>query len=108
MPAVNPDTGSQALNDSVVRLIDRAPGFAVDGHSEMIGWLESWLAGFKQGDYGKFRSLVLVIEADDGTLATISQSLATMDSIRVAGLLMAASHRKLDGHAAIEELEQQA
>lgn len=91
--------------ERVVRLVDRV-GVSVDGHSDLCAWLRSWTDSFERGDYGEFRSLVLVIESEAGELATIAQSLGRMDMVRCAGLLMAAAHRKLDGNTGIERLEQ--
>lgn len=88
----------------VVRLIDRAPGFAPSGADGLYEWARNWLDGFADGDYGDLRSLVLVVETADGRVACVSQSLGQMDRARLVGLLQSLVHRKLDGEANIEDL----
>jgi hypothetical protein len=90
---------------SVTRLLDRAPVAASD-QADLMDWLQGWVDGFKGGDYGEFRSVVVLLESKDGRLATISQSIGHMDGTRLIGLLMNAAHRKMDGNAQIDGLRQ--
>lgn len=91
----------------VVRLIDRAP-VACSDKPDLIAWLRAWADGLESGEYGDFRSLVLVIESADGVLATLSQSLGELDRLRLVGMLHTAAHRRLDGHAQVEHLRGEA
>lgn len=84
----------------VVRLVDRAP-VAVGDQAELMEWLQNWLDGLKAGEYGEFRSIVVLLETKGGELATISQSITQMDGTRLIGLLHQAAHRKADGNAEI-------
>ena len=88
----------------VVRLVDNAPGIPIDGHADLMQWAREWLDGFASGDYGKFRSLTLVVETDRGRLATITQSVGANDLCRVVGLLHMASQAKMVGDAEINDL----
>lgn len=89
---------------TVTRMIDHAP-VAVGDHQQMGEWIKTWAEAFADGDYGEFRSVVVVLEAPDGQMGIVSQSIGAMDKARLVGLLMAAAHRKLDGQAAIQDLE---
>lgn len=88
----------------MVRLIDCAGGISPSDHEDLCDWLASWAGNLKRGDYGKVRSLITVIESESGQLAVISQSLASLDRARTAGLLQIAAHRRIDGGAMIEDL----
>lgn len=88
---------------SVVRLIDRAP-VAVSGQEELFAWLKDWVDALAAGDFGEFRSIVLVLESADGPLASISQSLVSMDGYRVAGMLNAVADKRLNGGGNIMDL----
>lgn len=91
----------------VVRLSDRAP-VACSDKPDLIAWLRAWADGLESGDYGDFRSLVLVVETTDGVLATLSQSIGCMDRLRLVGMLHTAAHRRLDGDARVEDLRDEA
>lgn len=86
----------------VVRLIDRAP-VACGGKPELVEWLRGWADALESGEYGEFRSLVLVVETTDGVLGTLSQSIGDMDRLRLVGMLHAAAHRRLDGEPRVED-----
>lgn len=88
---------------SVVRLIDRAP-IACSDQEELFAWLRGWGDALESGEYGDFRSLMLVAESKDGQLAMISQGLQQIDNARIVGLLMAVAHRSLNGEANILDL----
>lgn len=88
----------------VIRLVDRAPGFAVDDSLALTEWAQQWIEGLASGDYGDIKSLVIVVEGSRGDVAVLSQSTGAVDGARLAGLLFAAAHRKLDGLGKIEEL----
>jgi hypothetical protein len=88
---------------SVIRLVDHAP-VAVSDQEELFGWLKEWTEALEGGDFGKFRSLVLILEDKDGQLATISQSLNPMDTTRLIGLLSTMIARKLSGEGDIMDL----
>lgn len=89
----------------VVRLVDSAPGFPVDGQADLVQWCKDWLDALAGEDYQPLRSLVIVAETMDGNVCTVSQSLSVMDSARVIGLLTTAAHRKMDGRATTAEIE---
>lgn len=88
----------------VVRLVDNAPGISIDGHDDMMAWAREWIDGFARGDYGKFRSMIVVVETADGQLGVISQSIANVNMAALVGLLTVAAHRKMDGGANIDDL----
>lgn len=89
---------------SVTRLIDRT-SVAVGDEIELTEWLADWVATLQAGDYGKFRSIAVVLESTDGQVGIISQSVGLMDCARLAGLLTIAAHRRMDGGARIEDLQ---
>lgn len=94
------------MSDSnVIRLVETAPGFPVDGEEALIQWCKDWLDAFGTANYEPLRSLVIVAETMDGNVCTVSQSLSVMDSARVIGLLTTAAHRKMDGRATTAEIE---
>lgn len=88
----------------VVRLVDNAPGISIDGHDGMMDWAREWVEGFARGEYGKFRSMAIVVETADGRVATIAQSVAKMGGTAMVGLLVMAAHRKMDGAGRIDDL----
>lgn len=90
------------MND-VVRLVHRAP-VPVGDDSEFKSWASDWLDALVSGEYGHLRSLVMVVENTDGEVAIVSQSLGSIDGARLAGLLLYAAHRRMDGHADIESM----
>lgn len=92
-------------DSNVVRLVETAPGFPVDGETELVQWCKDWLDAFGTFRYKPLRSLVIVGETMDGNLAVVSQSLSAMDNARVIGLLMSAAHRRADGCATVEGIE---
>lgn len=94
-----------AAADNVVRLVDRAAGFAVEDHQHLCEWLAQYADALQHGDHGKVRSFVVVIEGENGELAVISQSLALLDRPRVVGLLQLAAHRCCDGNSGLENLK---
>lgn len=94
------------MSDSnVVRLVETAPGFPVDGEAALIQWCKDWLDAFGTTHYEPLRSLVIVAETMDGNLCSVSQSLASMDNARAVGLLMCAAHRRINGEASPEGVE---
>ena len=94
------------MSESVVRLVDRVKGVAVSDQADLMDWLQAWTDGLKEGEYGEFRSIVLVLETKDGQLATIAQSLGALDTARLIGLLIKCAHHKTDGSAEIADLRQ--
>lgn len=88
----------------VVRLVDNAPGISIDDHDDMMAWAREWIDGFARGEYGKFRSMVVVVESPDGQLGIISQSVSNMNRAAVVGLLTLAAHRRMDGAGDIDSL----
>jgi len=88
----------------VVQLVDHAPVCA--DKPQMIQWLRLWADALESGRYGEFRSVVLVVESDDGTLSTLCQSSAGLDRMRLVGLLQIAAHRSIDGEGRIETLRE--
>lgn len=95
---------SQTTNDKVVRLLDRAP-VSVDDPVDLCQWAHLWIDAIQSGDYGTPKSLLLVVESDDGRLGVVSQSLGQMDRARITGLLHLAAQWKADGAAQIEDLK---
>lgn len=94
------------MADKIVRLVDTAPGFAVDGHEGLAEWLELWAKALRSGDYGSLRSCVVVLESSDGQMAVLSQSVKKdFDRVGVAGLLSFAKHYHADGLASIDKLK---
>lgn len=89
----------------VVRLVDSAPGFPVDGQADLVQWCKGWLDALAGEDYQPLRSLVIVAETMDGNLCSVSQSLASMDNARAVGLLMCAAHLRINGEANPEGIE---
>ncbi|HET6725876.1 MAG TPA: hypothetical protein VFH85_07720 [Gammaproteobacteria bacterium] len=87
----------------VVKLIDTCRGIAVDDETALGQWAMDWCEAFRDGDSGALRSIVIVVEGKNGTVATVTQGLGPMDGCRQVGLLMHVTHRKLDGKADIEE-----
>lgn len=85
---------------SVVNLIDRAP-VHVAGQEDMGVWLKTWAEHIAEGRQGELRSIVIVVERMDGTIAKVSQSLAAMNGPVIVGLLHAAAHRILDGNCTL-------
>lgn len=89
----------------VIRLVDRAPGFAVEDSTALTQWAAKWIEALASGNYGSIKSLVIVVESDHGNIAVLSQSTGNVDGARLAGLLFGAAHRKLDGRGKIEDLQ---
>lgn len=87
----------------VVRLVDCAPGIPIDGHADLMVWARDWLDSFERGEYGKFRSLTLLVETADGRLATITQAVGANDLCRIIGLLTMAATAKAHGDADIND-----
>lgn len=92
------------MTAEVVRLIDRTPGIACSDVDDLCDWLTGWASAMKEGDYGDIRTVVVVVENDEGRLGVISQSLNILDGARLCGLLTLAAHRKADGRATMDEL----
>ncbi len=90
---------------SVIRLVDHAPS-AVSGQEDMFHWLREWTVALESGEYGEFRSMVLVVEDRAGNLGSISQSLNPMDTARVVGLLSMMAVRKANGEGNIMDMRQ--
>lgn len=94
------------MTDKIVRLVDTAPGFAVDGQEGLIEWLELWAKALRSGNYGSFRSCVIVLESSDGQMAVLSQSVKKdFNRVDVAGLLSFAKHYHADGRSSIDKLK---
>lgn len=92
------------IETNVIRLIDKAPGYPPEDIHGLCEWLRAWADHLeKPGDWMP-RSLVLVIESDNGGLAAIAQSLESMDKSRIVGLLQMAAIRKCEGSGTIEDL----
>lgn len=83
----------------MVRLIDRAPGYAPSDRAELIDWLRDWANNIEAD--GNAVSLCLVIETEDGGVYKVCQSLRPMDRTRMVGLLTTVTHRLLDGEASV-------
>jgi hypothetical protein len=80
---------------SVVHLVDRAP-VAVNGLDQMRDWAGQWLDALCSGNYGQIRSMTILVESDDGRVATVSQSTNPhQDRARVTGLLFTAAHDRI-------------
>lgn len=92
------------MSEKVVRLVDRAGGYSVDGTAELGDWAGEWCKALGEGRHGELRSLVLVAESTDGELAVLGQSIAQQDRARLVGLLTVAAKRLADGEARIEDL----
>jgi hypothetical protein len=90
---------------TVVRLLERANGFSPDDPADLCDWAQAWIENIKDGDYGKPRSLVIVVERDDGRIGVISQSLGPLDRARLCGLMHIAAQWKASGDARIEDLK---
>lgn len=89
---------------NVVRLLDRAP-VSVDDPADLADWAHAWIDAIAGGEYGSPKSMLIVIERDDGRLGVISQSMGAMDKARICGLLHLAAQWKGDGDAQIEDLK---
>lgn len=89
---------------SVVRLVDKAPGFSMADVSELCGWLRDWADYLEKPGSWVPRSAVLVVESDNGGIAAFAQSLEQMDKARLVGLLQMAAVRKINGGANLEDL----
>jgi len=87
----------------VVRLIDTHTGFSPDDQADLGQWAIDWSTALRDGEYGRLKSITIVVEGMNGTQAVLSQSMNPMDGVRLAGLLVRAMHRTLDGRAGIEE-----
>lgn len=92
-------------DNNVLHLVDHA-SIGVDGHDGLMDWAQSWLDAFKERGYGKFRSMIVLVETDDGQLAAISQSSGQLDGTRLTGLLYSAAHRRADGQLNIERIKE--
>lgn len=91
--------------DKVVRLVDVASGYAIEGQEQLADWLVSWASAINRGDFKPLRSVVCVVESAEGQIGIISQSLEQLDRTRVIGLLHTAAHRRLEGFTDITALE---
>lgn len=86
----------------VIRLVDTQP-VACGDPAEIRAWADAWLDSICAGDYGRVKSLVLVVERDDGQVGAVTQSIASMDTTRLVGLLTTMIYRKLDGRGSLVE-----
>lgn len=92
---------------SVVKLASVSAGFLLDDTADLGDWLGRWAENIKTGQLGSIGSVVVVIEATDGQLAIISQSVDRLfDRARLIGLLTYAAHQRMDGGAQVEDLIQ--
>lgn len=91
---------------SVVRLMDRVDGITPDNEADLWDWLAKWVEELRTpGKYQDIRSLSLVIEAADGNVVQLSQSVKKTDGMRLVGLFTVAAHRVAHGGGQIEELK---
>lgn len=89
---------------NVIRLIDKAPGYSPEDVHGLCEWLREWANYLERPGSWMPRSLVLVIESDNGGLGAIAQSLEAMDKARIIGLLQTAAIRKCNGECTVEDL----
>lgn len=78
----------------VVRMVERGAGVPTE---DLRGWLQSY-AMAESLNPEKAKSVLLVVERMDGSLAFASQSLSPLDGYRLAGLVSHLQHRILHGH----------
>lgn len=88
---------------NVIRLVEMAPGYSPEGIHELCEWLRNWADHLESPGSWMPKSLVVVIESDNGGVGVISQSLEQMDKARLVGLLQIAAIRKSYGEATIED-----
>lgn len=88
---------------NVIRLIEKAPGYPAEDIHALCQWLREWADHLESPGSWMPRSLVLVIESDNGGLGAIAQSLESLDKARIVGLLQMAAIRKSYGEAGIED-----
>jgi hypothetical protein len=93
-----------ANRSNVVRLIEHA-SCCVDGNRGLAEWAMEWLCEFERGRYGQLRAMVILVENEDGRIATISHSPHAMDLARHVGLLTIAANRKPRGDADISDMQ---
>lgn len=80
---------------NVIKLVGVAP---VSVDPEQMGeWAAEWVSAIMSGRFGKPRTLVIMMEADDGHLGLVSQSTAQLDAARLIGLMHVAAHRTAEG-----------
>lgn len=92
--------------DKVVRLLDCARGHAaVGGQEELDNWLREWAAYIGSGKEGQIRTVAIVFEREDGTIAKVSQSIARVDTNTIIGFLTRAIVAVAHGEAGLNSTE---
>jgi len=89
----------------LLRLIDHAPGQPADGQQGLVDWGKEWLDALTTGEYGKIRTVCILVENQAGSVGVITQSIGAIDTCRVIGLLTAVIHRKMADKNGLEELQ---
>lgn len=87
-------TDAAGPGSNVTRLVDRAQGIPAPDLRE---WLGTYLKA-ESLDPGTVKSVVLLVERQDGSIRYASQSVAPLDGFRFVGLLQHAIHRMLHGN----------
>lgn len=94
------------MTDKIVRLVDRAH-VRTGSDSEILAWARGWLDQIEED--GQVRSLLLVVETNDGNVYHLGQTTHPAGSggaARVLGLLHILVHKILHGrghHPLLEE-----
>lgn len=86
--------------DKVIHLADQSHGFSTP---DLRKWAHEWIDELASGEY-PVRSMVIMVEDNDGQMFKVSQSLVRLDGLRVVGMLQALQLALLEGRGGYEDL----